>query len=620
MPTQGQPAYRPFRPGELRPNADGTYSTEITTTWQMPDGQWVNVPSLWMGPNGPTQFAEDDEKSIMSAARAYEAANGQTFQRFPTVDAAVAYAQNRSNQGGAGAGVQTGVIEVDLPDGSVVEFPDDTPPEVMEKALQERFGAPQPPSYAMDMFRSAGTGIRQGVESLAGMFGDANVMQGDLAGWAAGKFGASPETQETVRGVARRISPMPMAMSTEEIQRGTKATIGENYEPQTVPGEYARTVGQFAPAAVAGPGSVGRKVAMTAVPAVLSETAGQLTKGTAVEPYARAGAALAGGIATAGRPNAVKMAAKGAPTQAALKAQTDDLYNTMRQAGIKYDANEYGNTVLRMARELRQKGFRPVGPAKEAFDWIDELAKGVGNSPDFDEINSLIQSIGGRAREAARSPDGQSLAKALNVIRSHLDDFEESAVMISAKPMPKEEFNRLRQTARSTAFKNIKARTLEEIVDKADTYASGQESGIRNGIGNLLRSKRGMQMFKGEERKALLDVAQGRKGLRTLSRFGFDLSKLSGNATFLPTIGALGVGAANPMAGAALATVGTAAKALSPRLTQRSFDQATAAIRSGNLSSPQHMSAVKAKQMQALIRTLLTAKASEGSALANSGP
>jgi hypothetical protein len=128
-----------------------------------------------------------------------------------------------------------------------------------------------------------------------------------------------------------------------------------------------------------------------------------------------------------------------------------------------------------------------------------------------------------------------------------------------------------------------------------------------------------MQMFKGEERKALLDVAQGRKGLRTLSRFGFDLSKLSGNATFLPTIGALGVGAANPMAGAALAATGTAAKALSPRLTQRAFDQATAAVRSGKLSSPQHMNAVKAKQMQALIRTLLTAKAGEGSAIANSG-
>src|SRR5690348_1052055 len=65
MPVQAFQApasqLRPFRPGERRPNADGSYSTEISTTWQLPNGQWVNVPSLWMGPNGPQQFDANDE-------------------------------------------------------------------------------------------------------------------------------------------------------------------------------------------------------------------------------------------------------------------------------------------------------------------------------------------------------------------------------------------------------------------------------------------------------------------------------------------------------------------------------------------------------------------------------
>lgn len=34
---------RPFTAGEKRPNADGSYSTEVSTTFQLPDGQWVNV-------------------------------------------------------------------------------------------------------------------------------------------------------------------------------------------------------------------------------------------------------------------------------------------------------------------------------------------------------------------------------------------------------------------------------------------------------------------------------------------------------------------------------------------------------------------------------------------------
>lgn len=103
---QGPPLYRPFRPGERRPNADGSYSTEITTTWQLPDGQWANIPSLWMGPNGPTQFDENDETNILRAARDYEMSAGPTFRRFGSLDQAEAAARARSNAGGAGAGGQ----------------------------------------------------------------------------------------------------------------------------------------------------------------------------------------------------------------------------------------------------------------------------------------------------------------------------------------------------------------------------------------------------------------------------------------------------------------------------------------------------------------------------------
>lgn len=522
------------------------------------------------------------------------------------------------------------MIEVELPDGTIAEFPDGTSQDVMRNALKKRFGGPAalpaPPAPApetsaiSDIAQAAGAGLRSGTESLAGMFGDANQMQGDIAGWAAEKLGASPETADTVRSYGRRLTAIPFAPSTSEIQSLTTPVVGESYQPQTIAGDYAKTIGQFAPAAIAGPGSFGRKVAMTVIPAVASETAGQLTEGSAIEPYARSIAALVGGVASAGRgATAAKEAAKGAPTQVQLKNQVDDLYGQMRNAGIRYDADEYGRTVTRMASDLRRSGFRPVGPAKEAFEWVDDLAKDIGKSPDFDDVNNLIQQVGARARDAGRSPDGKSLEAAMNVIKGHLDDFEESAVMVSDTPMPKEQFNELRKTARATALKNIKSRALQEVTDKADTYQAGAEAGIRNGISNLLRSKRGLQMFKGEERKALLDVAQGRKALRTLSRFGFDLTKLSGNATALPTAAALGAGfGINPLVGAGLAAAGTAAKAVSPVMTQRAFDQAQAAIRAGSLNSKQISDAARAKQLQALVRSILAAKSGENTAISNS--
>ena len=98
------PELRPFHANERRPNGDGSYSTEISTTWQTPDGKWVNVPSLWMGKDGPQQFNADDEEGILGAMQKYEARNGQTFARFDSEKDAVAAAEKRSANGGAAAG------------------------------------------------------------------------------------------------------------------------------------------------------------------------------------------------------------------------------------------------------------------------------------------------------------------------------------------------------------------------------------------------------------------------------------------------------------------------------------------------------------------------------------
>lgn len=96
---------RPLAQGEQRNNSDGSYSTEITTTWQTPDGKWVNVPSLWAGPDGKTkQFDPGDEDGIMNAMVDYERQTGKRFPRYDTVQEAEAAAKARTQAGGAGSG------------------------------------------------------------------------------------------------------------------------------------------------------------------------------------------------------------------------------------------------------------------------------------------------------------------------------------------------------------------------------------------------------------------------------------------------------------------------------------------------------------------------------------
>lgn len=67
------------------------------------------------------------------------------------------------------------------------------------------------------------------------------------------------------------------------------------YVPQTTAGKYARAGGQFTPGAIF-PGSTAQRVANVVAPAAASETAGQLTEGTPLEPWARLAGGIVGGI------------------------------------------------------------------------------------------------------------------------------------------------------------------------------------------------------------------------------------------------------------------------------------------------------------------------------------
>jgi hypothetical protein len=100
-----------------------------------------------------------------------------------------------------------------------------------------------------------------------------------------------------------------------QIQKAIESQTGEFYQPKTLPGKYASTVAEFAPAAlIPGGGGVGARVLNTVTSGLASETAGQLTEGTAAEPWARGIAGIAGG------PLAAKIVTPAAPASAARQA------------------------------------------------------------------------------------------------------------------------------------------------------------------------------------------------------------------------------------------------------------------------------------------------------------
>jgi hypothetical protein len=154
----------------------------------------------------------------------------------------------------------------------------------VQKAAQGWAGkTPNLPGYAGagDLAKSAGIGLVQGGLGLASIPGLIESGGRTVANWA----GADVDQQNKIFPTYGKLKKLAETVG------------GEFYEPQSVAGEYARTLGEFAPGMVGGGGSLAAKGLSTGAAALASETAGQATKGTDYEPWARVGAGLAGALA-----------------------------------------------------------------------------------------------------------------------------------------------------------------------------------------------------------------------------------------------------------------------------------------------------------------------------------
>lgn len=202
---------------------------------------------------------------------------------------------------------------------------------------------------AADIAKSAGIGTVEGLIGVPGGFGDARELGSKAVQWAAGKFGASPETQATLGKVvdyASRVNPLLSGPTSKEIQKTIEGAIGtEFYKPQTTPGEYARTGAAFIPSALLGPGGKVRNAVQGAASGLGSEAAGQYTKGSAYEPVARIAGALAGGL--------VPSAAAKVVTPLPIPQERQAFINALEKEGIPLTAGQKtGYTPLKYAESV----------------------------------------------------------------------------------------------------------------------------------------------------------------------------------------------------------------------------------------------------------------------------
>jgi hypothetical protein len=288
---------------------------------------------------------------------------------------------------------------------------------------------PDAPSVAEDVAGGLQGGVIRGAAGLPGLPG---LVVG-LLDKGADELAKLPEraynyargdgftARELADTPARAFSPTKLLPQPEDTIGAVESVIGETYRPQTTAGKYAATFGEF----LAGGGR--RVISQALLPSVASEGAGQATEGTALEPWARGGAAIATAILApyAGRKNA-QQAVEGVLADVPLE-KFDEAGALLRDAEargvgltpLEALAKVTGNnslTDLQRVVESSPKGGAIMGEfMARRPGQVDDAARA-----EFDELAPAIadpDAVGVAAQRAAiegvaATPEGQALAAA----------------------------------------------------------------------------------------------------------------------------------------------------------------------------------------------------------------
>ena len=236
---------------------------------------------------------------------------------------------------------------------------------------------------ADDLVKSGGVGLGRGAIQIAGLGGDIrDAISGGvqraadyLAPGYAPNIGAKTSKYLASSLVPHLLRPLFAGPNSSQAQKAVESITGPFYQSKTVPGDYAQTVGEFLPGAMLVPeGSLAmRALRYGLVPALSSETAGQLSKGTDAEPWARFAATIVGGPGSlsdlkqaAAHVEAAAPSAPETPLSAAeqLAARRRAQLKANNAAGSDWETEAMGTVIPQTMSEARpQITVKSKGPS-----------------------------------------------------------------------------------------------------------------------------------------------------------------------------------------------------------------------------------------------------------------
>lgn len=346
------------------------------------------------------------------------------------------------------------------------------------------------PSVAEDVAKSAGTGLVKGVVGLAGMVPDISAAAHD----AANKYLIDPILNATIGkpsggAVPERTVDPNKAFGSASLEKTLESATGELHKPQSAAGEYAQTAGEFAPAILGGgEGLLSKLLTRVAIPSTASETAGQLAKGTAAEPYARIAGAVAGGVGGSSLANALSRAPEvAAPTVEELKNAARAQYNHPDVTAVRFAAQPTEALANRASLDLRAQGFRPNFDqnGKPVFQLVDEL-RGASNVADIDNVRKALGNLAKEKDQVGQlTPNAVAAGRAIDHINNFLPNIRQSDVLAGNAARAAEILDSARGNwGAAKRAEEIATKAENARIQAASTYGGGN---INNAMRQALR-------------------------------------------------------------------------------------------------------------------------------------
>lgn len=486
------------------------------------------------------------------------------------------------------------MIEAELPNGTILEFPDGTDTAVIQRVVKQQLGVQAEPAEDQ---------------------GDGNLAKSALSGVIKGAVGAASLPEMAGRGILRlgQEGLQALGLDVGEDLSVTDTFTGRagqaafkkayDYEPETGVGQVVQTIGEFGAgggvlglggraAAKAAAGAASRSgqaagkagsaleqagltkagQATSAVAAVGSEAGGEVFEGTGMEGVGEFAGAL---LAPSAAYNAANAAARftnktknflagknaSAPTTQSLKQEHTAAYNELDKGGFSISATAVDDMIDNAITAARREGADPRlhDSFVAASNKLDQFR---GKRMKLSTFNELQKTLSGMVDK--KSPHVLTMLKSM-------DNSLEKVPAVGNQTRAAERL----QNAKDLYKKTIKVETLEKALKKAqertDVSGSGgnKQNNFRRAIANSLNDKRVANIWTDTERAAMERIISGSLSENMMRLVGKMAPSGNGLMTYLNFTSAVAINPA--LLGISLGTAGV--KALSDRKIDRAVKQ-----------------------------------------------